>query len=200
MDHIDLSGWEAPGADIASFVRIERGQPGMIERLVIEPPADQELTVSDLTIAGLPIRHGGQVAECITVKLIGTANIVKDPVPRPALSTTFRSAIDALSGINDALFFLFFLAFVAGLFCYGFALLSTKGIDQRIAWLFVLWGLLSLPGLIGAIAGNESLGARFGWVGPYFQPIARLLIGLWLWSVSKRLHPAINSQPSTINF
>ena len=114
--------------------------------------------------------------------------------------TTFRSAIDALSGINDALFFLFFLAFVAGLFCYGFALLSTKGIDQRIAWLFVLWGLLSLPGLIGAIAGNESLGARFGWVGPYFQPIARLLIGLWLWSVSKRLHPAINSQPSTINF
>jgi hypothetical protein len=106
---------------------------------------------------------------------------------------TFRSAIDSFSGINDALFFLFLLAFVVGLFCYGFALLSKKGIDQCIAWLFVLWALLSLPGLIGAIVGNESFAAGFGWVGPYFQLSARLLIGLWLWSVSKRLQSALNS-------
>jgi hypothetical protein len=99
----------------------------------------------------------------------------------------FRAALDSFGGVNDALFFLFFLAFTAGLFCYGFALLSKSGIDQYIGFLFLLWGLLNLPALIGTIAGNEALGAPFDWVGRYFQPAARLLIGLWLWNVSTRL-------------
>lgn len=98
----------------------------------------------------------------------------------------FRSALDTFGGVNDALFFLFFLAFTASLFCYGIALLSNSGTDQRIAYLFLLWGILNLPGLIGAILGNESLGEFFDWVGRYFQPIARLLIGLWLWNLSAR--------------
>jgi hypothetical protein len=100
----------------------------------------------------------------------------------------FRSAIESFSGVNDALFFLFFLAFTLGLFCYGFALLRTNGMDRGVGLLFLVWGLLNLPGLIGTILGNESLAAPFGWVGPYFQPLARLLIGIWLWSVSKRLN------------
>ena len=98
----------------------------------------------------------------------------------------FRAALDNFSGVNDALFFLFFLAFTVGLFCYGFALLSSSGMDQRVAFLFLLWGILNLPGLIGTIVGNESLGAPFDWVGRYFQPMARLLIGLWLWNTSTR--------------
>jgi hypothetical protein len=99
----------------------------------------------------------------------------------------FRNAIELFSGVNDALFFLFILAFTMGLFCYGFALLPTNGIDQRIGLLFLLWGLLSLPPLIGTIVGNEALAAPFGWVGLYFLPLARLLIGIWLWTVSTRL-------------
>ncbi len=102
----------------------------------------------------------------------------------------FRSALDAFGGVNDALFFLFLLAFTAGLFCYGIALLSNSGIDQRIGYLFLFWGILNLPGLIGAMLENESLGAPFDWVGRYFQPVARLLIGLWLWNVSTRFHTA----------
>jgi len=98
----------------------------------------------------------------------------------------FRSALDTFGGINDALFFLFFVAFTVGLFCYGIALLLNSGTDQRIGYLFLLWGILNLPGLIDAILGNESLGASFDWVGRYFQPIARLLIGLWLWNASNR--------------
>ena len=99
----------------------------------------------------------------------------------------FRNAIELFSGVNDALFFLFILAFTIGLFCYGFALLPSKGIDQRVGLLFLLWGLLSLPPLIGTIVGNEALAAPFGWVGLYFLPLARLLIGIWLWTVSTRL-------------
>jgi hypothetical protein len=100
----------------------------------------------------------------------------------------FHAALDSFGGVNNALFFFFFLAFTTGLFCYGFALLSKSGIDQYFGFLFLLWGLLNLPSLIGTIAGNEALAAPFDWVARYFQPAARLLIGLWLWNVSTRLH------------
>jgi hypothetical protein len=98
----------------------------------------------------------------------------------------FRDALDTFAGVNEALFFLFFAAFTVGLFGYGFALVLKSGIDQGIGLLFLLWGVLSLPGLIAAIAGNEALSAGFDWVGRYFQPAARFSLGLWLWNVAGR--------------
>jgi hypothetical protein len=50
--------------------------------------------VSDLTIAGVPIRYGGQIAECITVKLVGFANIVPKHLPRLPAAGTGRVFID----------------------------------------------------------------------------------------------------------
>jgi len=99
---------------------------------------------------------------------------------------TFRDALDTFGGVNDTLFFLFFAAFTVGLFCYGFALLLRSGIDQGVGLLFLLWGVLNLPDLVGAIAGNEALGKGFDWVGRYFQPAARFFIGAWLWNISTR--------------
>jgi hypothetical protein len=100
---------------------------------------------------------------------------------------TFRDALEAFGGVNDTLFFLFLAAFTVGLFSYGFALLLRSGITQGFGLLFLLWGVLNLPDLVGAIAGNEALGKGFEWVGRYFQPVARLLIGAWLWNVSTQL-------------
>ena len=95
MDHIDLAGWSAPdGSDVTEFVRIARGSPGMIERMVVEAPRGHTLTVGDLTIAGEPIQYGGQVAECITVKLTGLANLLPQPIHSPRLGITGRGAID----------------------------------------------------------------------------------------------------------
>jgi len=74
MDHIDLSGWEVPGGiDPHDCVKIVRGKPGMIERMVVEVPTESSRFVSDITIGGEPVRYGGQIAECITVKLVGGA-------------------------------------------------------------------------------------------------------------------------------
>jgi hypothetical protein len=95
MDHIDLSGWRAPaGGDVSDFVRIVRGTPGMIERLVVEAPPGRKQSVDDLTIAGEPIRFGGQIAECITVKLVGLANILPIRVETPSVHVKARSSID----------------------------------------------------------------------------------------------------------
>jgi hypothetical protein len=95
MDHIDLGGWSAPdGGDLSEFVRLVRGTPGMIERMVVEAPPGRKLTVGDLAIAGTPIRFGGQVAECITVKLVGIANVLANPVTRPAVGNLRRGYLD----------------------------------------------------------------------------------------------------------
>jgi hypothetical protein len=95
MDHIDLSGWEAPGKiGVSDCVRIVRGLPGMIERMVVEVPAGRGFDLGDLTIAGAPIRYGGQIAECITVKLVGIANILPTPIDRPPFGFGTRPIID----------------------------------------------------------------------------------------------------------
>jgi hypothetical protein len=77
MDHIDLGGWEVPGGvDPHDCVKIVRGKPDMIERLVVEVPRESGHSVSDITIGGEPVRYGGQIAECITVKLVGGATML----------------------------------------------------------------------------------------------------------------------------
>ncbi|HWT06247.1 MAG TPA: hypothetical protein VN224_10855 [Xanthomonadales bacterium] len=76
MDHIDLTGWSAPkGVEVEECVRVVRGdaRTRLIERLVVEVPRESGFTVSDLSIGGVPIAFGGEIAECITVKLVGTA-------------------------------------------------------------------------------------------------------------------------------
>jgi hypothetical protein len=85
MDHIDLAGWRAPdGGPLTDLLRIVRGRPGMIERLEVEVPAERGFSLSDVTIGGVPIRYGGQIAECITVKLTGVAILTNlTPVPLP---------------------------------------------------------------------------------------------------------------------
>jgi hypothetical protein len=91
MDHIDLSGWELPdGKGVADCIDIVRGAPGMIERLVVEVPKRRRRTVSDITIGGEPIRYGGQIAECITVKLITVVNLPKQPVRNDPIQCSKR--------------------------------------------------------------------------------------------------------------
>jgi len=95
MEHVDVSGWTAPdGGDVSEFIHITRGTPGMIERLVVEAPPGRGLAVGDLLIAGAPIRYGGQVAECITVKLTGVAHILPKPVKTPSVGPFARGSID----------------------------------------------------------------------------------------------------------
>ena len=63
-------------------VRIVRGRDRSIERLVVEVPTD-EFDVSHIRIAGEPIVSGGQIAECITVKLVGLAGALGSVSNRP---------------------------------------------------------------------------------------------------------------------
>ena len=99
----------------------------------------------------------------------------------PATRERFRGLIESYSGVNDALFFIFYTAFIVGLICYGIAFLRRNERMSQLGILFTVWALLNLPGWIDAVIGTGLLGRYFEWVGPAFQPVARAWIGVWLW-------------------
>jgi len=77
MDHLDLTGLTRPdGSPVEpEYFRVLRGDAGekLIERAVFEVPPGEGCTVSDLRIGGVPIKFGGQLAQLMTVKLVGLA-------------------------------------------------------------------------------------------------------------------------------
>jgi hypothetical protein len=77
MDHLDLTGLTKPdGSPVEpEYFRVLRGdaERKLIERAVFEVPPGEGFTVSDLRIGGVPIRFGGQLAQLMTVRLVGLA-------------------------------------------------------------------------------------------------------------------------------
>lgn len=88
MDHIDTSSWQLPGGVAARDCwNIVRGSEGGIARLVVKMPPKTGYTLSDLVVAGEPLLHGGQLAECVTVRLIVAATAVQPPIANPMQPT-----------------------------------------------------------------------------------------------------------------
>ncbi len=88
MDHIDTSNWQLPGGIAARDCwQIVRGSEGSIVRLVVKMPPRSAYTLSDLVIAGEPLLYGGQLAECVTVRLIVEATAVQSPIANPMQAT-----------------------------------------------------------------------------------------------------------------
>jgi hypothetical protein len=77
MHHLALEGFQTPNGEPVdtSFFHVQRGKAelGLIERAVFEVPDGEGYTISDLTIAGIPITHGGQIAEHIVINIVGRA-------------------------------------------------------------------------------------------------------------------------------
>lgn len=71
---LSTAGWAAPdGSDPKQFWRIVRGTPPFAVRAVYEVPADKGFTVGDITINGDAIQFGAQIADFITIKIVGLA-------------------------------------------------------------------------------------------------------------------------------
>lgn len=78
MSHLEMSGWTKPSGEPIDpeYFRVLRGDEKrqLIERAVFEVPEDEGFTVSDIRIGGVPITHGGQLAQYMTVHLVGLAS------------------------------------------------------------------------------------------------------------------------------
>ncbi|OYU75558.1 MAG: hypothetical protein CFE32_13845 [Alphaproteobacteria bacterium PA3] len=87
IDDVDISGWSLPnGVSPLDCLQIVRGEPGSILRLVVQAPPNSGLLLDELRIGGEPLRHGGQIAECITVKAQLRCSLPGTAAPLTALA------------------------------------------------------------------------------------------------------------------
>ncbi len=80
---LDTAGWETPdGSEPKLFWTIARGSQDHAVRAVYEVPPGNDFTVSDIKINGESITFGSQIADFITIKIIGQAfGFGKNPIP-----------------------------------------------------------------------------------------------------------------------
>ena len=82
----DDTGWTKPnGKPVGNYWRIVRGRPGQVLRLEYEVPAKEGFVVGDIRIGGRPIQWGGQIAEHVTVTIVGTAGTRANRAAVPTL-------------------------------------------------------------------------------------------------------------------
>ncbi|MBU5351953.1 hypothetical protein KQI74_06665 [Paenibacillus barcinonensis] len=73
MSEPNTSGWTSPdNSDPLDYWKVVRGGPGLAVRAVYEVPSNKEFLVGDIEIGGRPIEFGGQIAEHLFVRLIGS--------------------------------------------------------------------------------------------------------------------------------
>ena len=82
--------------------------------------------------------------------------------------------------IGYALFGLFIVAFALGTICYGISLLGGDTIDLILTCLMLVWGLGNLLAFGNEFINSKGLGTFIEYFSIIYQPIMRLLIGLWI--------------------
>jgi len=98
IERVDTAGWELPGGlQAADCVHVERGGPGGITRLVVAMPTDEH-DLADLRIGGVPVTFGGQVAECVAVRLHVDATLRDGEFTPGRLRLPEAGAIDPCGG------------------------------------------------------------------------------------------------------
>ena len=95
-------------------------------------------------------------------------------------------SMDQFSLVGNALFSLFALAFGIGNLCYGIVLSADRGITRWLGYGFLYWATTSFLGLANQYMETAWIGTWMEYNGKVFQPVFRLLIGIWLWREVKR--------------
>ena len=87
IDHLDMTGFtfrDSAASIDPEWFKIIRGSAGTNRASRLRSSHNRVGTVSDVKIAGEPITHGGQLAERMTVKLVGIAALGANFHNRPA--------------------------------------------------------------------------------------------------------------------
>ena len=101
-----------------------------------------------------------------------------DPVVRDTME--LRTAM--YDGVWNAMYFLLIVGFCIGNSLYAVALWRRPGLSRVVAALYAAAAALTLQIIIVEVGGGQLLPAALDfWVYPLIQPLARTLIGVWLW-------------------
>lgn len=104
-----------------------------------------------------------------------------------AVQEMIKINMDHAGLIGYALFGLFILAFAMGNIFYGISLLSGIKIDRILAYLLLIWGFGNLTAFGNEFWQSESVGHFVEYFSVVYQPIMRILVGLWMINKYKKI-------------
>lgn len=81
----------------------------------------------------------------------------------------------------DAMYLLLLIAFFAGNILYAAATAGRLGLTRVLGFLYVGAAFITLDFISGELGGPTMPATLSFWLYPLFQPLARTLIGIWLW-------------------
>ena len=106
-----------------------------------------------------------------------------------ALRTQMPTLTTLYDGLWDAMYLLLLIAFMIANFAYAVALVRGRGLAQVLAWLYAGAALLTLSIIVGELGGPVIPASISFWIYPAIQPLARALIGVWLWREADERRP-----------
>ena len=100
-----------------------------------------------------------------------------------ATQDILRPLLAGWPGVNDALFFLLVVGFLLGNLCYGISFVSSSHrFDRLVGIMLFLWAGLGCFTVLQQYAGVRSLPAAPDWIAWTYQPLVRVILGVWLWN------------------
>lgn len=110
-------------------------------------------------------------------------HVATDTAIRDGLKNTLNSA----GLLTTPLFGLFILSFgLANLF-YGLSMNEKKGLTKVLSVLLIVWGISTLISFGNSFWSNPAISTFMDHFGYTFQPLMRLLLGIWLWKKASTL-------------
>jgi hypothetical protein len=104
IKELATGGWSTPdGSDPKQYWTIVRGDANHAVRAVYEVPPAKGFTVSDITINGVPIDFGAQIADFITIKIIGQACRLGQNQTPPVTQCVGETPFAAVAHVEEAL-------------------------------------------------------------------------------------------------
>lgn len=92
-----------------------------------------------------------------------------------------RLQIESYDNLWDAMFLLLLVAFLAANILYGGVTVRAHGLTRVLGVFYFAAAFLTLAIISGELKGPALPPQLDAWFYPLTQPIARFLIGLWLW-------------------
>ncbi len=103
-----------------------------------------------------------------------------------ASQTTFRTLIEAASGLSASKYFIVIYGFGIGSLLFGLAFIQEMGRAKAIGWALLFIGFLSLASFSRYYLGfsflNGIVNWLYEWIYSYLQPLVRVALGWWIWS------------------
>jgi hypothetical protein len=123
-----------------------------------------------------------------------------DPWRRAWLASdqTVRATMEVRTALYDGLwnasYNLLLVGILIGCICYAAAMLRHRGLTRIVGAFYAAAALLTLSFMVVEYGGPSLPAFLDRWLYPAFQPLARFLIGLWLWRNADEAAPIIGSR------